>query len=79
MTYFVILTSELYLVDFTELNETNASTARKSLNGQKTLLSWDEEEYPQEPSFVSQVSYKEVYHNEEIYPVIYSPEWKPIQ
>lgn len=76
MTYIIILTSELDLVDFSELVEDNKNTVRKSNDGTKSVLSWDDEEYPETPPFFYELSYYEgPYINLEIFNVVNGPEW----
>lgn len=76
MTYIIILTSELDLVDFTELVETNKNTVRKSNDGNKVVLGWDEIEYPDTPSFINELTYYEgPFYNLEIFEVVNGPGW----
>ena len=76
MTYIIILTSELDLVDFSELVENNKNTVRKSNDGTKAVLSWDDEEYPEVPSFINQLAYYEgPYINVEIFEVVNGTGW----
>lgn len=76
MTYIIILTSELDLVDFSELVENNKNTVRKSNDGTKAVLSWDDEEYPEVPYFINQLAYYEgPYINMEIFEVVNGPGW----
>lgn len=76
MTYYIILNSELNLVDFTELVENNQSTVRKSNDGNKVVLGWDDEIYPDEPEFIGQLSYYEgPFRDGTIYGIVNGPEW----
>lgn len=76
MTYIIILTSELNIVDFSQLVENNKDTVRKSNDGTKAVLGWDEEEYPETPSFISQLTYYEgPYYNFEIFGIVNGPGW----
>lgn len=39
--YLIIPASEIYKVDFSQVNETSAETLRMSVDGSKTFIKWD--------------------------------------
>lgn len=70
---FVIFnSSELHLIDFSQVYETSMETVRKSVDGTKTFVKYD---LPQ-PSSVNSLSSKSVeYTYEEILNILDTPEW----
>lgn len=80
MKYFIIPTSELYLVDFSQLGSCDyvpqtLDYVRKSIDGSQSVLTWYDDDQPQTPSFLTQLSYYETYVNEEIFTVIDGSNW----
>jgi hypothetical protein len=73
--YLIFPTSQLDKVDFTQVNETSAETVRKSIDGTKTFIKWDNEQ----PSFTSQLTNTEgPYSHSEILAILSTEEWTEI-
>jgi len=70
---FIILNvSELNQIDFSQVLETSQETVRKSVDGTKTFVKWDNNM----PSFVTSLTTKEgPYTYEEILEILQTPEW----
>jgi hypothetical protein len=47
--YLIIPVSEISKIDFSSVNETSADTLRKSVDGTKTFVKWDQAPYNLEP------------------------------
>lgn len=71
--FLIFNVSELDLVDFSQILETSSSTVRKSVDGTKTFIKWNNEN---EPSFIKEISSKEgPFEYEEMLNILSSPEW----
>ena len=75
--YVILNTSELPLVDFTQVLETSADTVRRSVDGTKTFVKFEGNDTP---SFINQLtSIQGPYNHNEILTILVGPEWiKPI-
>ena len=75
--YVILNTSELPLVDFTQVLETSAETVRRNSDGTKTFVKFEGNETP---SFINQLtSIQGPYNHNEILTILAGPEWiKPI-
>ena len=72
--YVIFNTSELPLVDFTQVLETSADTVRRSVDGTKTFVKFENGE--NEPSFINQLTTKQgSYTHQEILAILATPEW----
>nr|QMP83415.1 MAG: hypothetical protein [Caudoviricetes sp.] len=70
--FIIFPTSELSKVDFSQVLETSAETARRSVDGSKTFVKWDGEQ----PEFVSTLENTEgPYTYEEILEILNGLEW----
>lgn len=71
---FVIFdTTELPLIDFTQVLETSAETVRLSTDNTKTFVKWDSEEVP---LCVEQLTTKSEYYTyDEMLEILNTPEW----
>jgi hypothetical protein len=69
----IFATSELNLIDFTEVLETSAETVRISTDGTKTFVKWDGETPP--PSVQALTTIQGFYTYEEILDILNTPEW----
>ena len=70
--YIIFPTSQLNLVDFSQVLETSAETVRRSVDGSKTFVKWD----GNTPSFVSSLTNTEgPYNHDEILAVLSTEEW----
>ena len=71
-TYIIINTTEIGLVNFSEVLETSQSTLRLSVDETQTVLKWN----GSEPSFVSSLSsYDGPYTHSEILTIMATPAW----
>ncbi len=71
--FMIFGTSELPLIDFTQVLETSIDTVRKSVDETKTFVKWDGEVVP---SRVDSLTTKEgPYTYEEILTILQTPEW----
>lgn len=71
--FMVFQTSELHLVDFSQVLETSADTVRRSVDGLKTFVKWDGEAVP---SSVEALTTKEgPYTYDEMLALLATPEW----
>lgn len=75
--YLIFPTSQLFKVDFNQVEETSAETIRKSVDGLKTFIKWDETN----PTFISELTNTEgPYDYEQILQILSTPEWsEPIK
>jgi hypothetical protein len=75
--YLIFPTSQLFKVDFNQVEETSAETIRKSVDGLKTFIKWDENN----PTFISELTNTEgPYDYEQILQILSTPEWnEPIK
>jgi len=72
--YAVFSTSELSLINFEEVLETSADTVRKSVDGTKTFVKWnDGNSIP--PSVQLLTTMEGPYSHKEILVILSSPEW----
>jgi hypothetical protein len=70
--FMIFNTSELPLIDFTQVHETAPDTVRKSMDGTRTFVKWDGET----PSSVAALTTTEgPYTYEEILEILAGPEW----
>jgi hypothetical protein len=69
----IFATSELNLIDFSQVLETSAETVRKSVDGTKTFVKWDGETPP--PSVQALTTIQGFYTYEEILDILNTPEW----
>ena len=71
-TYMVFNVSELEQIDFTQVKETSIDTVRKSVDGTKTFVKWEDEM----PQCVTDLTTKEgPYTYEEILQILATTEW----
>jgi hypothetical protein len=71
--FMIFGTSELPLIDFTQVLETSIDTVRKSVDETKTFVKWDGDIIP---SSVGSLTTKEgPYSYEEILNILSTPEW----
>ena len=70
--FMIFPVAELPKVDFTQVFETSANTVRKSVDGTKTFVKWDNEP----PAFVSKIEGIEGFYNyDEMLVVLDTAEW----
>ncbi len=70
--YLIFNVSELPLVNFSEVLETDVDTIRKSVDNTKTFVKWNGDV----PSFVNNMTTKEgPYTHTEILTILATPEW----
>ena len=71
-TYMIFNVSELEQIDFTQVKETSIDTVRKSIDGTKTFVKWEDEI----PQCVVDLTTKEgPYTYEEILAILATEEW----
>jgi hypothetical protein len=68
----IFSTSELPLINFSEVLETSAETVRTSIDGTKTFVKWDAETPPSVQALTTIEGY---YTYEEILVILSGPEW----
>jgi hypothetical protein len=71
-TYMIFNVSELEQIDFTQVKETSIDTVRKSVDGTKTFVKW-EDEIPQ--CVVGLTTKEGPYTYEEIIAILATEEW----
>lgn len=72
MKYLIVDISEIEKVNWNEIRQTAVNTVRRSLDGTKFIISWDEEL----PTFLDALTTKsEIYEGDAIYPIVNGPEW----
>ena len=72
LRYMIVLVSEVYKVDFSQVFETSPDTLRMSVNGKYTFFKWEGET----PSSIDALSYKDGdYTHSEILVILNTPEW----
>jgi hypothetical protein len=72
--YIIMLTSEINLVDFSEVVEDENQLLKRSKDNLKMLLKWD---YEGSPSFLQNLSYYEgPFNNEQIFEILHEPDWR---
>ena len=70
--YLIFPTSELNKIDFTQVLETSEETVRKSVDGTKTFIKWENTT----PSFISNLTNTEgPYTHTEILNILSTEEW----
>jgi hypothetical protein len=69
----IFATSELNLIDFSQVLETSAETVRKSVDETLTFVKWDGETPP--PSVQALTTIQGFYTYEEILDILNTPEW----
>lgn len=70
--YLIIPVSEITKIDFLAILETSKDTLRKSVDGTKTLIKWNEEQ----PTFIADVINAEgPYVHEDILEILNTIEW----
>lgn len=74
-TYSIIDINDLSKVDFTQVGETTSSTIRKSLDGSKFVLKWD-----QTPTFITDgtIVPLQILTHSECLELMETPEWSNI-
>ena len=71
--YMIISTSEIDKIDFSQILQTSEETLRKSIDGTKAIIKWDDSE----PTFISLLEYKDgPYTYEDILSIISTSEWQ---
>jgi len=66
--------SELDTIDFTQVLETSRDTVRRSVDGTRTFVKWNDDT----PSSVEALTTKEgPYNYEEILTILAGPDWTP--
>jgi hypothetical protein len=75
--YLIFPTSQLFKVDFNQVEEASAETVRKSVDGLKTFIKWDEIN----PTFISElINIEGPYNYEQMLQILLTPEWsEPIE
>jgi hypothetical protein len=72
-SFLIFNVSEINKVDFNDVLETSSTTLRKSVDGTKTLIKWED---PDTPAFVATMTTKEgPYTYDEIIVIMSTPEW----
>jgi hypothetical protein len=72
--FIIFNVSEIDKVDFTKVLETSAETLRKSVDGTKTFVKWDDAN--QQPAFISLLTTAEgPYTYNEILEILATEEW----
>lgn len=70
--FIIFNVSELNLVNFDEVLETNTETVRKSLDGTKTFIKWEDKK----PDFLNDLKTKEgPYTYDQMITILNGPEW----
>jgi len=73
MNYTIINISEVDKINWEELNENSMQTARKSLNEEFILISWNDIE----PTFINNLQSKSsIYTDVNIYDILNTDEWR---
>jgi hypothetical protein len=71
-TYLILNVSEIPLIDFTEVFETSPETLRKSIDGTKTTIKWQDKK----PKFINNLKTKEgPYIYDDIFSIMQTSEW----
>ena len=71
--YAMFFTSELDKINFNEVLETSAETVRKSIDGTKTFVKWEDGQYI--PPSVQTLTKKSYLTHEEILQILATEEW----
>jgi hypothetical protein len=73
--YIIFNTSEINLINFTQILESSAETLRMSRDGFKAIIKWE----GNTPDFIDILTTKEgPYTHEEISNIVLAEEWQPI-
>lgn len=71
--YLIVNTTELDKIDFSQVMETSQYTLRKTNDGSKFFIKWDETD----PTFLNDLQSKEgPYSHSEILAILQQPEWQ---
>ena len=74
--FIIFNVSEIYLIDFSKVQETSEETLRKNLDNTKTFVKWDGET----PEFINSLTTKEgPYTYLEMLNILSTPEWTIIE
>jgi hypothetical protein len=74
--FIIFNVSEIYLIDFSKVQETSEETLRKSIDNTKTFVKWDDET----PEFINFLTTKEgPYTYLEMLNILSTPEWTIIE
>jgi len=72
-SFLILNVSEIYLIDFSELLETNVETLRKNNNDTKTVIKWKDKK----PKFINHLKTAEgPYTYDQIIDILDTDEWK---
>jgi len=72
--FMIFNVSELDTIDFTQVLETSQDTVRRSVDGTRTFVKWNDDT----PSSVAALTTKEgPYNYEEILTILAGPDWTP--
>lgn len=72
--FMIFNVSELDTIDFTQVLETSQDTVRRSVDGTRTFVKWNDDT----PSSVEALTTKEgPYNYEEILTILAGPDWTP--
>ena len=72
--YLILSVSEINLIDFSQILQTNESSLRKSIDETKVVIKWE----GSTPSFVSSLATSEgPYDHSEILSIMSTSEWTP--
>jgi hypothetical protein len=72
--FMIFNVSELDTIDFTQVLETSRDTVRRSIDGTRTFVKWNDDT----PSSVAALTTKEgPYNYEEILTILAGPDWTP--
>jgi len=74
--YLIFPVTELDKIDFNEVLETSTETVRKSVDGTKTFVKWNEDMPPSVQSITT--GSEGPYTHEEILDILATEEWTPI-
>lgn len=72
--YLIINSSEIYKVNFNEILEESENFLRKSTDGTKAIVKWDDENTPS--SILNLENTQGPYNHEEILNILANPEWE---
>lgn len=73
ITYVIVNTSDLGLLNYDELLTTSAETTIRNINGDKAIVKYEGEM----PSSINALTNKTLHNHEEIIVIVESSEWKP--
>lgn len=73
-SFMIFQTSELHLIEFSQVLETSAETVRRSIDLTKTFVNWEGNEIP--PSVESLTTKEGPYTYEEMIQILANPEWR---